>query len=127
MLKPMKLGAVDSAFGGNTDRLLPKYEDIPEEFKSDHNVWVEMISTWFFLGLPKDTQFVPQDGIDPKEALLHVAACLKSFQPKQEHKTAGCAYLMSLWFKDVLIDGKDLNARNEERKARFRKALGLDK
>lgn len=127
MLKPMKVGKAESVFGGNTDILLPKYADIPDEFKKDHNVWVDLVSTWFFTGLSKETEFIPQDGIDPKEALAHVAACLRSWQPKQEHKTAGCAYLMSLWFKDVKIDGKDLQTQAEEKKARFRKALGLDK
>jgi hypothetical protein len=31
----------------------------------------------------------------------HLKAIMGSFQPKHEHKTAGVAYLMSLWFEAV--------------------------
>ena len=60
-----------------------------------------MVSRWFFSGLPKETRFVPKTGIDEAAAKAHLRAILASFEPKHEHKEAGCAYLLSKWFEDV--------------------------
>ena len=42
-----------------------------------------------------------KQGISLSLALRHLGACLSSWEPKHEHKTAGVAYLMSLWFEDL--------------------------
>lgn len=92
--------------------LLPKREDIPREFdytKPDKSKWVEITETWFFKGLPSNTEFKPRDGIDGHLALKHLRYVLSSFQPKHEHKTEGVAYLMSLWFEDVIIPNDEGN------------------
>jgi len=36
--------------------------------------------------------------IDSQLAWRHIMTCLKSFEPKHEHKMAGVGYLLSLWF-----------------------------
>ncbi len=51
----------------------------------------------------KETKFVSKPGIDETDAKRHLKAVLGSFAPKHEHKEAACAYLMSLWFEDVII------------------------
>lgn len=56
----------------------------------------------FYRGLSNKTEFHGKEGIDGKAALLHVREILQSFEPQHEHKTAACAYLMSLWFDDVV-------------------------
>jgi hypothetical protein len=83
-------------------RLLPDMEDIPAEFKHRSNPWSQLVSRWFFRGLTG--RFVPRDGIDGTAALRHVKTVLGSFEPKHEHKEAGVAYLLSLWF-DRYEDG----------------------
>jgi hypothetical protein len=104
MLKPKKVSGVEMTFGGGTKKLLPPMCDIPEEFDLPGNTkWNKIISMWFFQGLPPETKFIPKDGIDSNDALRHIAAILRSFEPKHEHKESGCAYLMSLWFDDVII------------------------
>lgn len=103
--KPQGVTGAERAFGGGMERLLPAYDIIPKEFKNWNNKtkWGEIQSTWFYCGLPKETVFKPKDGITTNDALNHLASIQGSFQPKHEHKTAAVAWLMSLWFDDIVI------------------------
>ena len=83
----------------NVRTLLPKMEDIPEEFDSHYNKWNKVVSTWFFEGVKKE-RFKAKEGIDKDKAFTHLSYVLSSWDLKHEHKTTGVAYLMSLWFKD---------------------------
>lgn len=105
MIKPQVVQDADIIFGGDIEKLMVPMEEIPKEFKSSHNKWVWIFSTWFFSGIP-GAVFEPADGIDSKLALRHISAIMRSWAPQHEHKTACCAYLMSLWFKDVVIPAK---------------------
>lgn len=87
--------------------LLPEIKDIPGGiYPKISQSWLDLQERWFFNGLPNNTVFTCKDGIDLNAALNHLAACQQSFQPKHEHKKAGVAYLMSLWFDEVRIDDK---------------------
>lgn len=87
---------------------LPDYADVPEPYKRWHgNQHVEVVERWFFRGLPEGTQFVPKPGIDAEAALAHISACMRSWEPKHEHKTAGVAYLLSEWFERIEIPETD--------------------
>lgn len=93
---PVEVTDLDLAFPAQVvGTLLPLWEDIPEEFQHHRGYWTKLVDTWFALGLDKHP--ATKDGIDPKTAWRHLAACMRSFQPKHEHKVAGVAYLMSLW------------------------------
>jgi hypothetical protein len=96
-MKPKKVSDVELAFPAQVMHLLPKWEDIPEEFKNDNTNWNSLVSEWFFGGL--SGKFIPKEGIDLKMAMRHLQACMHSYQPKHEHKEAGVAYLMSQWFE----------------------------
>lgn len=85
---------------------LPKYEEIPEEFKKDNHNWVKFVETWFYQGLKKGLVMVPKPGVNPNEALRAIKAILASFSPKHEHKMAGCAYLCSEWFTGTEYENK---------------------
>ena len=76
---------------------MPRYEDIPAEFKSDTNPWVEWQSQWFYAGLPAFPQ--AREGINRNDAQRHLGAIQRSFEPKHEHKMAAVAYLASLWLQ----------------------------
>ena len=95
--KPIEVSDVDIAFGGNMKNLLPEMADIPEEFFSSNNEFVEFQNNWFFKGLDK----VPKakDGIDIKKAIRHLSAIQGSFEPQHEQKQAGVAYLASRWLE----------------------------
>lgn len=103
-MKPKKVDQATMVFPDQViGEYLPDYASIPEEFKQGHTKWNQIVCEWFFNGLPKGTKFVPKDDIDKTEALRHIQTCLGSFQPKHEHKEAGVAYLLSLWFEDIII------------------------
>lgn len=101
--QPMTVSALDLQFGGDMLRLMPGRSLIPDEFKSFSNKQVQIIGEWFFRGLPEGTRFIPREGIDENKALRHIGAILRSFEPKHEHKTAACAYLLDKWFSDIQI------------------------
>ena len=100
--QPIDVTDLDLTFGGKIEQLLPEYNKIPDDFKERNN-WTDIIDTWFFQGLPKETEIIPKEGIDPSKALRHVQAIMRSFRPKHEHKTAGCAWLLSLWFDKFIV------------------------
>lgn len=89
---------------GNIYSLLPKMSDIPEEFKyfDSKNKWCKAVSKWFYEGMNK-SDFKVKEGIDKEMALTHLYEVISSWVLKHEHKHAGAAYLMSLWFDDVKI------------------------
>ena len=90
----------DAAFGPHhISDFLPAWVDVPDEFKHDSNPWCKLASRWFFSGLPKGL-LVAKTGINYNDAIAHLSAVLRSFEPKHEHKEAGAAYLMSLWFEE---------------------------
>lgn len=99
MLQPKKVTGLDLAFGGNMKDLLPAEKDIPKEFWHGHGKWNDLVSSMFFCG-GKIKSMKPKEGIDGKDAIGHIRAILGSWEPKHEHKEAGCAYLFSLWFDD---------------------------
>jgi hypothetical protein len=87
------LGAGREVFG-----MMPAYAEIPKEFKDERTPFNDLQSEWFFRGLPK-AALVAKPGIDRIKALAHLSAIQRSFEPSHEHKSAGVAYLMSLWFE----------------------------
>lgn len=100
MFKIQEVTTADIAFGGDMKTLLPKWEDIPEEFKKS-NKWTPVFTTWMFKGLPSDVEFHGKEGVDPKKAFNHIRAIMVSFAPKHEHKEAGITYLMDQWFTEI--------------------------
>lgn len=107
-MKPLKVDNSDHIFGTHTSRLMPNMDDVPKEFKGFHanTKQNEIVSKWFFSGLPEGTKFIPKEGIDKNIALRHIGTILRSFEPKHEDKVAACAYLFSLWFDDIIIPGQ---------------------
>jgi hypothetical protein len=98
---PVDVSDLDIAFPASVGHLLPAWADIPEEFRHwPGNGWVRFVDNWFFKGT-STRQLKAKPGIDKNAALRHVRACMGSFEPKHEHKTAGVAYLLSLWFEPL--------------------------
>jgi len=96
-MQPQKVSSLDVSFHSNLDRLLPQFQDIPDEFKNHRNPWNILVSEWFLKGL--DTDIIEsKEGINQCKALLHLQAIMGSFSPKHDHRISGCAYLMSQWF-----------------------------
>ena len=102
---PIEIDDVTAAFPANvTGVILPPIEDVPEEFHYFGDTkWNKLVSLWFYKGLPEGAEFKARKGVDVDVALRQLGACLGSLQPKHEHKDAGVAYLMSLFFEDIVI------------------------
>jgi hypothetical protein len=109
MFEVQKISDLDLAFPAKALDLMPKYEEIPEEFKHSGNRWVKFQSDWFYRGI-SNLRIATKSGIDANEAMRHLGAIQGSFEPKHEHKEAAVAYLASIWFEDVsyeINEGKE--------------------
>ena len=82
--------------------IMPAYNELDNSFKHGNTKWNEATNTWFFKCIKK-SQFTPKEGIDIDCAFMHLGAIMSSYEPKHEHKEAGVAFLMSLWFDDVKL------------------------
>lgn len=92
---------VTLAFPADVSHLMPKWQDIPEDFRTPNSrtEWNRLVNAWFFRGL-KSITVKPRPAVDVNKAMRHLMAIMHSFEPKHEHKEAAVAYLMSLWFED---------------------------
>lgn len=100
---PAEIDSLTSAFPASIMHLMPAYKDLPEEFKGRDHPMVKIISTWFYQGLPAGMIVKPKPGIDRQKALIHISTIMGSFEPKHQHKEAGCAFLLAQWFETVEI------------------------
>ncbi len=98
-MKPVIVSDVEMAFG--TVNGLPKWTEIPENFKSAGNEWCRLFSKIFFSGAK--VLFKEKDGIDKNLAFRHIRALMASCEPRHEHKEAGVAYVMSQYFDSFEI------------------------
>ena len=99
-MKPLPIDGLNQAFPTSVDKHLPKYNEVPEEFRRGHTPWNKLFSKLFYSG-GSVAHLVPKPGIDKAQAIAHIRYCMGSWEPKHEHKEAGVAYLFSLWFEPV--------------------------
>ena len=93
--RPLEVTDLDMSFPAHViGRLLPPMHDIPGSAAVSE--WKSVAHQWFLKGL--DGILVAKPGIDLKAAVRQLGACLGSYEPQYQHKIAGVAYLMSLWF-----------------------------
>jgi len=92
--KPKDVSDADLAFPAKVCGVyLPPVKDIPKEIVEHYSEWNRKANSLMFSG--GDVDLKPE--IDRKMAIRQLRACLGSFEPKHEHKTAGVGYLLSLW------------------------------
>lgn len=101
-MEPKEVSDAMLAFPGSVieEGLLPAWEDIPEDFKDHYNPWCRDVQALFFKGSTK-RPLRAKDGVSPEKMSRHISACLRSYQPKHEHKEAGVAWLLSQWTEVV--------------------------
>jgi hypothetical protein len=124
-MQPKEVSEVFAAFPANViGEYLPEWDDIPEEFQKgwNHSGGPCSLASALFSGtyltgkvdkpvielVGKKPSFAVKEGVDPSLVWPHLDACLRSFEPKHEHKIAGVGYLISQWINAFLIDGKVL-------------------
>lgn len=104
MMAIPEVTGLDVAFGNI--KHLPKFESLPEVFRRDSHPACRAIGDWFSSGaksfpngikIGKRT-FTAKPGVDSSKALAAIRSVLGSFEPKHEHKIAGCAFMLNEWF-----------------------------
>jgi hypothetical protein len=99
-----EINDIELVFG--TTKALPKYEDVPEEFKRGSNLYVRAVSGLFFHGgLLSEYGLKVRDGLDALNVHRAISAHLCSWEPKHEHKEAGVALMLS-HCTEPLTEGK---------------------
>jgi hypothetical protein len=94
-ITPEQVNSVDDVeLAFSTTRLLPKWEDIPEEFKSG-NIYTQIAEALFYGNPLPDCSLEMIDGVEPQALNRCITAHLKSFGPKHEHKIAGVGFMLS--------------------------------
>ncbi len=100
--QPMVIDDILFVFPGHIDKLLPQYDDIPEEFRRNRGTeWNVFVRDWFFAGWPEDRLLYTRPDVDAEAAFRHLYTIMRSFEPKHEHKEAGVAWLMSRWYAAI--------------------------
>lgn len=99
-----KVTDADLVFPASVRDWLPPYDSVPAEFKRRDNPFVQFVKEWFFRGIDlKEWALERLPGISDDEAQerwKQVQCCLGSWEPKHEHKEAGCAYMLSRFLKE---------------------------
>lgn len=95
---PLEVTDLQMTFPAELGNLLPKWEIIPEEFKSSNNLYTSFADAWFFEGWPANKFLVyPKGDIDPEKATRHLYSILRSYAPQHQHKIAAVAWLAYRW------------------------------
>jgi hypothetical protein len=106
-LRPQKIKNIDTMFGiidTVIDIYLPKWTELPMDFRreiGEAKKWINIVDDLFFCGARNIRCVVKDPTIDQVDIMRHVSMLLHSFEPSHEHKTAGVAYLLSLWCTDI--------------------------
>lgn len=101
--QPTVLNATQLVFPIGVSALMPARDDIPKKFYEFQGTkWNEFINEWFYYGNPfAKWNLYTRPDIDPKIAINHITAIMRSYEPKHEDKIASCAYLLSRWFPKI--------------------------
>lgn len=99
--QPTDIDTVTMVFPCSVRHLMPKYEDIREEYDRGRKWGNRLFSDWFYAGIKGTDGLIAREGIDRKMALRHIRTVMGSFEPKHEHKEAACAYLFDKWFEST--------------------------
>ena len=97
--KPTEVNDVLMTFPAGIRHLMPKYEDIRDEYRLGGKWSNQLFSDWFFCGIKSADGLVAKEGIDKSKALRHIKTVMGSFEPKHEHKEAAVAFLLDKWFE----------------------------
>lgn len=88
---------------GSFGTSIPRYKDIPEEFKRNFNLkWTRLFQDCFFNRNMKHDRLglLPRDGVVAKDAWTALCVLMGVRDIKHEHKEAAWAYLAAQWFVD---------------------------
>lgn len=94
-LTPEQIGSItdlEAAF--STERLLPSWEDIPDEFK-EGNIYTQLVEAIFYGWTMPECRIELHEGVEAEKLNRCIRAHIASWGPKHEHKIAGVGYMIS--------------------------------
>jgi len=101
MLDIPEITDVDIVFGG-ADEHLPKWADLPDEFRRMRGPFYHAASMLFFNGGElSDHGLRFRDGVDQTRAIRLLRALLGSYGTKHQHKIGGVGFLLSQWCEEA--------------------------
>jgi len=104
--KPKKVTDAEVSFSFRDIRgKIPAWESLSSKYWNGTRASERLIGKVFYEGLPNGTEFHPREGVDPGDGTRYIAAIMRSFQPRHEHKFAAASFLLEKWFEKVVVDG----------------------
>lgn len=83
----------DAELAFSTERFLPKWDDIPDEFRNG-NLYTKFVEKLFYGSSLPEYEIELKMDITPERLNKCIMAHLKSFSPKHEHKIAGVGFML---------------------------------
>jgi hypothetical protein len=100
--KPQEIDRISQAFPASViGKLLPLEKDIPAPYWENNHPMAEVVSHWFYFGLNPKAELELKAGVDGHVMMQHLTTCLRSFEPKHQHKIAGVAFLLDQWISSI--------------------------
>ena len=81
---------------GNAEGM-PPYQDLYKTYDVTHPT--VLFAESIFYGMTSLREVKEKEGVDRRLAVRHLAAWMKDWGPKQEHKMAACAALLEQYFE----------------------------
>jgi len=101
--QPVAVSRIQQVFPANLGDLLPPLDLIPEVFQKRRAGHVSAYASAMALGrIDESLALIKRDDVDPEVAWTHLSTIAGSFEPRHEHKEAALAWLLSLWFREVV-------------------------
>lgn len=114
----------DILTGLRARELMPKSEDIPDEFiRNPKNPWVKLFNDIFSRGI-QVKKYNAKTGIDVDMALRHIWAIMKNRDLMHAMKESACAFLFSEWFHGIdyrLLTDKELEKKQNQKMKKTKK------
>lgn len=94
-LTPEMIGSItDPELAFSTERLLPEWKDIPDDFRRG-NIYTKLAEAIFYGWAMPECVVELFEGIEAEKLNRCVRAHLQSWGPKHEHKIAGVGYMIA--------------------------------
>lgn len=93
--KPAVLQTSVVSFPDSIEHLVPKFEDIPDEFKDPMGPWMQFYQYWQWPGFSE--QPLVKKGLNSLQVWRHLSVINRSIELRRDHKSAAFAYLASKW------------------------------
>ncbi len=88
----------------STMRLLPEWEEIPEEYRSG-NIYTRLAEALHYGWPLPECEVELNEGVEASQLNECIRAHLQSFGPKHEHKIAGVGYMIACACTLIPADG----------------------